>query len=101
MDDKILIRIYNFFGKYLNIYDFFSKLSKIRKPTLIAPTPDVFVKSALNTLGIKIHTTGFWLHDVMVWILNDMLPEWLATKITHDSLIGIRKSALKKKSKQQ
>lgn len=78
-----------------------SKLSKIRKPTLIAPTPDVFVKSALNTLGIKIHTTGFWLHDVIVWMLNDMLPEWLATKITHDSLIGIRKSALKKKSKQQ
>jgi len=76
-----------------------SKLSKIRKPTMIAPTPDVFVKSALSTLGIESRTTGFWLHDLMVYATTELLPEWLATKITHDSLKAIRKSALKKKTK--
>jgi len=78
-----------------------SKLSKIRKPTLIAPSPDIFVKSALSTLGIESRTTGFWLHDLMVYVTTEVLPEWLATKITHDSLKGIRKSALKKKAKAQ
>ena len=80
---------------------FLSKLSKIRKPTMIAPTPDVFVKSALSTLGIESRTTGFWLHDLMVYASTELLPEWLATKITHDSLKAIRKSALKKKTKAQ
>jgi len=78
-----------------------SKLSKIRKPTLIAPTPEVFVKSALGTLGIESSTTGFWLHDLMVYMSTKFLPEWLAIKITHDSLKSIRNRALKKKSKEQ
>jgi len=78
-----------------------SKLSKIRKPTGIAPTPEVFVKSALSTLGIESRTTGFWIHDLMVYMLTEVLPEWVATKIIHDQLKGIRKSALKKKSKGQ
>ena len=78
-----------------------SKLSKIRKPTLIAPTPEVFVKSALNTLGIESSTTGFWLHDLMVYMSTKILPEWLANKITYDSLKSIRSRALKKKAKEQ
>ena len=78
-----------------------SKLSKIRKPTLIAPTPEVFVKSALNTLGIESSTTGFWLHDLMVYMSTKILPEWLANKITYDSLKSIRNRALKKKAKEQ
>ena len=79
----------------------FSKLSKIKKPNLIAPTPEVFVKSALNTLGIEQSTTGFWLHDLMVYMSPEILPGWLATKITHDSLKSIRARALKKKAKEQ
>jgi len=78
-----------------------SKLSKIKKPNMIAPTPEVFVKSALNTLGIESSTTGFWLHDLMVYMSTEVLPGWLATKITHDSLKSIRKRALKKKAKEQ
>jgi hypothetical protein len=34
-------------------------------------------------------------------MLNDVLPEWMATNITHGQLKGIRKRALKKKSKEQ
>lgn len=78
-----------------------SKLSGVRKPTGIAPTPEVFVKSALRTLGIESRTTGYWIHDLMVYMLNDVLPEWMATNITHGQLKGIRKRALKKKSKEQ
>ena len=90
-----------FYYGVINMQFFFSKLSKIRKPTGIAPTPDVFVKSALSTLGIESRTTGFWIHDLMVYMLNDILPEWFATKITYGQLKGIRNRALKKKSKEQ
>ena len=78
-----------------------SKLSKMKKPSLMAPTPDVYVKSALGRLGIDSRTTGFWTHDVLLYLLTQMLPEWLATKITYQTLVGIRKRALKKKSKDQ
>ena len=65
----------------------------------MAPTADAFVNSALNTLGIESRTTGYWIHDLMVYALTEILPEWMATKITYDSLMGIRKRALKKKEK--
>ena len=80
---------------------YYSKLSGVRKPTGIAPTPEVFVKSALRTLGIESRTTGYWIHDLMVYMLNEVFPEWVSTKITHGQLKGIRKRALKKKSKEQ
>ncbi len=35
-----------------------SNMSKLRKPSLIAPTPEVFVKSALGRLGIEKRTCG-------------------------------------------
>ena len=35
-----------------------SNMSKLKKPSLIAPTPEVFVKSALNRLGIESRTCG-------------------------------------------
>ena len=78
-----------------------SKLTKfvVNKASIIAPAPEVLVKSALGRLGIDSRTTGFWSHDVLFCLLTDVLPECLANKITYDSLIGIRKRALKKKAK--
>ena len=69
--------------------------------SLIAPTAETFVKSALGTLGVESRTTGYWVHDLMLYVTAELLPEWLAIKLTYDTLYGIRKRALKKKYKNQ
>ena len=44
-----------------------SKMSKIRRANLVAPMPDQFVTSALARLGIESRTTGYWVHDLMLY----------------------------------
>jgi 17beta-estradiol 17-dehydrogenase / very-long-chain 3-oxoacyl-CoA reductase len=43
-----------------------TKLSKIKRSTWMAPTPDVFVQHALRTIGIQQQTTGYLPHTLMV-----------------------------------
>jgi 17beta-estradiol 17-dehydrogenase / very-long-chain 3-oxoacyl-CoA reductase len=43
-----------------------TKMSKIKRPTWMAPSPDIFVKSALRTIGIQQCTTGYFPHSLMV-----------------------------------
>lgn len=43
-----------------------TKMSKIRKPTFFAPSPDKYVDSALSTVGIESHTLGYWPHNILV-----------------------------------
>ena len=42
-----------------------SKLSGIRKATLMAPTPEQFVLSALDRVALPF-TTGYWTHELQV-----------------------------------
>jgi len=42
-----------------------SKLSGIRKASLIAPTPEQFVLSALDRVALPF-TTGYWTHEIQV-----------------------------------
>jgi 17beta-estradiol 17-dehydrogenase / very-long-chain 3-oxoacyl-CoA reductase len=42
-----------------------SKLSGIRKASLIAPTPEQFVLSALDRVALPF-TTGYWTHELQV-----------------------------------
>ena len=75
-------------------------MSKLKKPSLMAPTPDVFVRSALGRLGIESRTTGYWSHTVMEQALN-ALPLPFAQKFLFSQLGAIRKKALKRKEKEQ
>lgn len=43
-----------------------TKMSKIRKSTWMAPTPDKFVASALSKVGVRNHTTGYLPHTLLV-----------------------------------
>ena len=75
-----------------------SKLSGLRKASLIAPTPDMFVKSALSRLGIYSRTMGYWTHDLMVAAMN-ALPAAMVDKMAYDQMVAIKKKALRKKEK--
>jgi 17beta-estradiol 17-dehydrogenase / very-long-chain 3-oxoacyl-CoA reductase len=75
-------------------------MSKIRKASLIAPMPDTFAKSALARLGLTARTSGYWSHDIMSFLVQT-LPQSIVRKITFQQLRAIRKSALKKKNKDQ
>lgn len=49
-----------------------TKMSKIKRSTWMAPSPDVYVKSALRTIGVQQCTTGYFPHTLMVGALNLM-----------------------------
>ena len=75
-----------------------TKMSKIRKPTLFIPTPEVFVASALHRLGRQSFTTGYWAHELQTLIMH-LTPTWINTKMTLDQMKSTRARALKKKEK--
>ncbi|CAF1067491.1 unnamed protein product [Rotaria sordida] len=76
-----------------------SKLSGIRKASLIAPTPEKFVASALDRITLPF-TTGYWTHEIQEFI-QSLLPEFLSNKIAMHVLSGVRAKALKKRNKGQ
>lgn len=40
------------------------------RPTLSIPDPEVFVEAQLRTLGIETRTSGYWVHKIMVILLQ-------------------------------
>lgn len=78
-----------------------TKMSKIKKPTWMAPTPSTYVASALTTLGLEHLTTGYPPHILMlgfVKALQCMCEKgaiWLVTKTT----LNIRSRALRQKAR--
>jgi len=76
-----------------------SKLSGIRKASLMAPTPEEFVRSALDRVTLPF-TTGYWTHELQEFI-HSLLPEFLSNKIIMHTLSGVRAKALKKRNKGQ
>jgi len=73
-----------------------SKLSKIRRSNLMTPYPDQYVRSALARLGVESRTTGYWVHDIMLYATTELLPQAIADKIVMSQLVSVRKRALKK-----
>jgi len=76
-----------------------SKLSGIRKSSLTTPTPEQYVKSAIDRIALPF-TTGFWAHEIQDFG-QSLLPEFLSDKITMMVLSGVRAKALKKRNKTQ
>jgi len=77
-----------------------SKLSKIRKSNFMTPYPDQYVRSALGRLGIEPRTTGYWVHDLMLYGTTRLLPQGFADRLVMSQLVGVRKRALKKQQQQ-
>jgi 17beta-estradiol 17-dehydrogenase / very-long-chain 3-oxoacyl-CoA reductase len=72
-----------------------TKMSKIRRASLMVPTPKTYAKNAVDTIGNFSRTGGYIWHDLQLGFLG-MLPSWLATRQLHQMHLSIRKKALKK-----
>ncbi|XP_029177040.1 very-long-chain 3-oxoacyl-CoA reductase [Nylanderia fulva] len=76
-----------------------TKMSKIKRSTWMAPTPEKFVEASLKTVGIESHTTGYPPHSLIIGVINSLrfLSEtgavWLVTK----TMLNIRGRSLRKK----
>lgn len=77
-----------------------TKMSKIRKPTLMAPTPENYVKSQLKTVGLDGQTTGYWGHEIQYYFTQHVFPiiydRSLASNIAFNQMKLMRVKALKK-----
>lgn len=73
-----------------------TKLSGIKRPSLLAPSPATFVKSALSTVGKGATTYGYLPHWLQMGLPSDLLPKFVMDKITFGMLSSTRKRALKK-----
>uniref|UniRef100_G3SEM4 Very-long-chain 3-oxoacyl-CoA reductase n=1 Tax=Gorilla gorilla gorilla TaxID=9595 RepID=G3SEM4_GORGO len=75
-----------------------TKLAKIRKPTLDKPSPEMFVKSAIKTVGLQSRTNGYLIHALMGSIISN-LPSWIYLKIVMNMNKSTRAHYLKKTKK--
>lgn len=47
-----------------------TKMSKIRSSTWMAPSPNRYVKDALNTIGVQQRTTGYFPHTILLSVIQ-------------------------------
>ena len=78
-------------------------MSKIRKPSLLVPTPKAFVRAALRlrgNFGARSSLTPYWSHALFDFVLEKFSIRgiWTRTSKSHNS--GIRTHALKKKARE-
>lgn len=79
-----------------------TNMSKIKKSTWMATTPQRFVDSALQTVGIALHTTGYYPHSLLQLSINtlDFFSASRARKTTLNVMENIRMRAARKNAKQ-
>lgn len=72
-----------------------TKLSKIRKPNVFAPSPTTYVRQALGTVGVESRTMGYWSHALQNWFLS-RTPDWLRETLAWNVLTAQRRAVLKR-----
>lgn len=75
-----------------------TNMSKIRKPTWMAPSAKTFVESAVRTLGVARHTTGYYPHALLRLgsdVLDFVSPSFARTT-SLKTLDNVRRRTLKK-----
>jgi 17beta-estradiol 17-dehydrogenase / very-long-chain 3-oxoacyl-CoA reductase len=76
-----------------------TKLSKIRKSSVTTPTPRLYVKQALASLGSgsEMRTAGYWSHWLTEKVMN-VIPQPLVDKFVLNMHKDINRRALKKQA---
>lgn len=77
-----------------------TKMSKIRKAYWMAPTPEDYVRSQLETVGLDGQTTGYWSHELQYYFTQHVFPiiygRSLTSNIAFNQMKLLRHKALKK-----
>ncbi|XP_066583381.1 very-long-chain 3-oxoacyl-CoA reductase-like [Prorops nasuta] len=78
-----------------------TKMSKIKRATWMAPSPDKFVESSLKTIGIESRTTGYPPHILIIGFINALrcICERGAVWLVARTMLNIRGRALRRKHK--
>ena len=82
-------------------------MSKIRKPTLLAPSPKAYVRSVLghigrgggNAGGLPYMASPYPSHAVVQWAVDRFVPWWLLLRIGERMHVDIRRRALAKRAR--
>ena len=53
-----------------------TKISKIRKPRLDAPTPKAWARAAVKQIGYETVRTPYWSHGLMLMLIHSVCPAW-------------------------
>lgn len=86
-----------------------SNMSKVRKPSLITPTPKVFVKSVVGKIGLggvgsfAATTTPYWAHALMQWGIEKTVGVGSACALKQNRKMheDIRVRALRKREREK
>lgn len=77
-----------------------TKMSKIRKVSLMVPSPTTYVRHALRTVGIESRTYGYWMHKIQGFVQDCLISNTLGvdfnSKLAFDSLKDVRRRYYKK-----
>lgn len=77
-----------------------TKMSKIRKATLMVPSPATYVKGALKTVGVEERTYGYWVHKLEGFVYDNivvtLLGASLFSKVAMNMLMKIRAAYYRK-----
>ncbi|VDN91950.1 unnamed protein product [Brugia pahangi] len=71
----------------------------VKKPSFFRPKADVYARSAVQTIGIIKHTTGYFAHQIKVECLK-WLPEFIADAQIHKRMIHFHKVMVARKMRQ-
>lgn len=89
----------------VNTHFVVSNMSKIRKPSMLVPTPKAYVRAVLSKIGMPCGafatgrpyvSTPYWSHALLDWFLQSFGWIPLVTHVVHNMHRDIRKRALRK-----
>ena len=72
-----------------------TKMSRIRKPNMMAPSPGSYVRQTFGTLGVYSRTQGYWTHVLQAYFMG-LIPSWITEKLTFNHNLSRRKAVLKR-----
>ena len=73
-----------------------TKISKIRKPRLDAPTPKAWARAAVKQIGYETDRTPYWSHGLMLMFIKSVGPVWAVNAFVTSLHKGMRKRFYKK-----